>query len=98
MACLAGADRVDFTALKRLVNATDGNLGTHLQKLEVAGYINAEKQFRERKPVTTYSLTQRGRAAFQAYLNQLAAMLPGAEPSYSGADGAGESEAVPKGI
>jgi DNA-binding HxlR family transcriptional regulator len=76
MAALAGVERADFSALKRQVNATDGNLGMHLRKLEEAGYIQADKQFQDRKPVTRYALTDTGKQAFAAYLDQLAAWLP----------------------
>lgn len=76
MAALAGVERMEFTALKRVVNATDGNLGTHLHKLETAGYIDVSKQFRERKPVTYYALSDRGKGAFRSYLDRLALWLP----------------------
>ncbi|MEY3952901.1 MAG: hypothetical protein RL320_1703 [Pseudomonadota bacterium] len=71
MAALAGVERMEFTALKRVVNATDGNL-----KLETAGYIDVSKQFRERKPVTYYALSDRGKGAFRSYLDRLALWLP----------------------
>ena len=36
---------IEFTRLKALVGATDGNLGAHLETLEKAGYIMVEKRF-----------------------------------------------------
>ena len=42
--------RKDFKQLKELTEATDGNLSTHLSKLEKDGYISSEKTFIQRKP------------------------------------------------
>lgn len=74
MAVLASVDRADFTFLRDQVNATDGNLGAHLRKLEDAGYVSADKRFVDRKPVTDYRLTAQGRAAFDAYVAHLASL------------------------
>lgn len=74
MAVLASVERAEFSFLRDQVNATDGNLGAHLRKLEDAGYLSAEKRFVERKPVTDYRLTAQGRAAFDAYVARLAAL------------------------
>jgi DNA-binding transcriptional ArsR family regulator len=79
MALLAGVDEAEFTYLRDQLGATDGNLGTHLRKLEEAGYVSVKKEFRERMPVTRYRLTGQGRKAFQAYLDDLARVL-GVEP------------------
>jgi DNA-binding MarR family transcriptional regulator len=74
MAVLASVERADFTFLRDKVNATDGNLGAHLRKLEDAGYVSAQKRFVDRKPVTDYRLTAQGRAAFDAYVAHLASL------------------------
>ncbi len=63
--------QADFTALKEGTGATDGNLSTHLRKMEDAGYVEAEKIFIKRKPVTRYMLTKKGRAGFEAYVRGL---------------------------
>ena len=39
------AEGLDFTQLKRLTGATDGNLGAHLDHLARAGYVEATKAF-----------------------------------------------------
>lgn len=65
MAILAAVDDAEFTDLREQVNTTDGNLATHLRKLEDAGYVKADKSFRDRKPVTRYRMTEEGRAAFR---------------------------------
>lgn len=74
MAVLASVERAEFSFLREQVNATDGNLGAHLRKLEDAGYLSAEKRFVARKPVTDYRLTAQGRAAFDAYVAHLASL------------------------
>lgn len=75
MAVLATVERAEFTFLRDQVNATDGNLGSHLRKLEEAGYIAVSKRFLERKPVTDYTLTATGRAAFRAYVAHLESLV-----------------------
>ena len=79
MAYLSTASPATFLELKAKVNATDGNLSAHLSKLEEAGYVRIEKQFEGKKPVTRVHLTDAGRDAWIAYLDQLKAMLSAAE-------------------
>lgn len=71
MATLASVEQAEFTFLRARTGATDGNLGTHLRKLEDAGYVVAKKSFVRRKPVSRYTLTANGRKAFAAYLERL---------------------------
>ncbi len=71
MAYLADAEAADFNELKALLQATQGNLSVHLRKLEDAGYIEIEKSFAGRKPLTRARITPSGRAAFAAYLEAL---------------------------
>jgi DNA-binding transcriptional ArsR family regulator len=54
---------------------TWGNLSTHLTKLEEAGYITAEKEFRGKKPHTTLRLTDQGRLAFRDYKQSMQQVL-----------------------
>ncbi|BBB49387.1 winged helix-turn-helix domain-containing protein [Pelolinea submarina] len=78
MAALTALDpdnEVDFTALRDLLEVTDGNLGAHLHKLEEAGYITVNKTFVERKPRTFVSATSAGRLAFQAHVAALEEIL-----------------------
>ncbi|MDX1442491.1 MAG: transcriptional regulator [Gammaproteobacteria bacterium] len=77
MSILAASDAVEFTFIRDRTKTTDGNLSTHLRKLEDAGYIQVEKEFVGRKPVSRYSLTDTGRQAFTAYVERLEQMLPG---------------------
>lgn len=65
----------DFKQLKELTEATDGNLSTHLSKLEKDGYISSEKTFIQRKPRSTYALTATGRRRFEEYVELLSRLL-----------------------
>jgi len=71
-----GEDGIDFTHLKKSINVSDGNLSTHMRKLEEAGYLKVTKQFKGKRPQTLCQLTQGGRAAFTAYLAHLESLLP----------------------
>lgn len=75
MAYLADAEAADFNELKGLLQATQGNLSIHLRKLEEAGYIAIEKSFLGRKPLTRARITDKGRAAFKAYLEALGKLI-----------------------
>ncbi len=68
-------DRSDFLFLKNMTGLTWGNLSTHLSKLEEAGYVVIDKQFRGKKPHTMIRLSDRGRAAFQAYRENMQRIL-----------------------
>lgn len=49
-----------FKELQHFTDATSGNLGAQLVKLEELGYINCKKEFINRKPQSTYQLTEKG--------------------------------------
>ena len=68
-------ESADYVFLMRQTGLTWGNLSTHLTKLEEAGYVEIEKEFRGKKPHTTVSLTKRGRAAFRDYKKSLRKVL-----------------------
>lgn len=70
-------EMMEFTALKKLLDATDGNLATHLNALEGAGYIAVTKDFVGRKPRTRLALTAAGRKAFQKHVAYLRGLLEG---------------------
>ena len=53
---------LEFTRLKAIVNATDGNLGAHLDTLARAGYVDIEKLFVGRRPQTRVRATTTGGA------------------------------------
>lgn len=68
----AGSDaEVEFTFLRGRLGCTDGNLGSHLDKLTAARYVTARKAFVGRKPVTYLSATRTGRRAFEDHVAAL---------------------------
>jgi DNA-binding MarR family transcriptional regulator len=75
MAYLSGAGSADFNELKAKVGGTDGNLSVHLRKLEEAGYLKAEKRFRDRRPLTILHLTDEGREAWITYIRRIESLL-----------------------
>jgi DNA-binding PadR family transcriptional regulator len=72
---LARNDELSFSRLKELVEESDGNLGAQLRKLEDESFISVRKEFRNRRPVTWYSLTDYGREGLDEHLNALAQLL-----------------------
>ncbi|MSP11655.1 MAG: transcriptional regulator [Chloroflexi bacterium] len=64
-------ESADFLFLQRETGLTKGNLSTHLAKLEAAGYVDIEKTFRGKVPLTICLLTEVGREAFKVYRNHL---------------------------
>lgn len=66
-----------FNYLKEKLNVTDGNLSSHIAKLEEAGYINIQKEFLDKKPHTSYQITKKGEKAFRRYIKQLEGLIKG---------------------
>jgi len=64
-----------FSELKEALDVTEGNLSSHLQTMEDAGAIAVEKQFVDRRPQTTYELTDEGRSKFEEHVETLEALL-----------------------
>ena len=79
---LADAEALSFSRLKEFLEETDGNLGSHLAKLEIAGYVTIKKEFQDRKPVTWYRLSKRGRDALSAHLEALEVLIRRAKASH----------------
>jgi len=71
MAMLANGDEVEFTVLRDRLALTDGNIGSHLRKLEEAGYVRCKKAFVDRRPRTTYAILPQGRRAFARHVAEL---------------------------
>ncbi len=61
-------EALEFTRLKAITAATDGNLGAHLATLENAGYVKVSKEFVGKKPRTSVAMTAAGRRAFEAHV------------------------------
>lgn len=75
LSLLITVDEAEFIFLKEKVKTTDGNLSVHLRKLESAEYISVNKQFVDRKPVSSYKLTDYGRKAFETYIENLEKLI-----------------------
>jgi DNA-binding MarR family transcriptional regulator len=69
-----------FPRLKAQVEATDGNLGAHLEALERAGFIAVEKRFEGKKPQTRIRATAIGRRAFAEHVAYLRSIIDQALP------------------
>ncbi|HTY43572.1 MAG TPA: transcriptional regulator [Thermoanaerobaculia bacterium] len=75
VSALAASESLTFLELRRLLDASDGNLSVHARRLEEAGYVACEKSFEGRVPKTVYRLTAEGRRAFERYLSHLEAVV-----------------------
>ena len=75
MSVLLTQNEADFNGLKRVLDATDGNLASHLKALEKENYIKVIKQFIGRKPNTSYLVTEEGTLAFKKHLGALEALI-----------------------
>jgi len=79
MAQLYVVQSADFLFLQNQTQMTPGNLSSHLNKLEDAGYVEVTKEFIERKPHTALTLTKKGRNAFtenRKKMKQVISALP----------------------
>jgi DNA-binding MarR family transcriptional regulator len=77
-ACNPSDEGLDFSHLKKLTGATDGNLGAHLDHLTRAGYVEVSKAFVGRRPRTTVKASVQGRAAFARHVAFLRSIIEGA--------------------
>ncbi len=75
MAYLSAVNYASFPELTRKTETTNGNLSTHLTKLEAAGYIRLEKGYSNKRPQTLVYLTDEGRSAWIAYLDTMKAII-----------------------
>ena len=77
MSVLMVNETYDFNSLKETLDLTDGNLASHLKALEEKGMIRVNKQFIGRKPNTSYSATETGKAEFSHHLKALESLIKG---------------------
>src|SRR6266542_3239022 len=75
VSALAVNESLTFSALKKVLDTTDGNLSVHARKLEEAEYISCTKTFENRLPKTEYKLTASGRRALERYLDHMEALI-----------------------
>jgi DNA-binding MarR family transcriptional regulator len=50
---------------------TDGNVTAHIRTLQESGYVAVAKSYKNKRPLTTVSLTTAGRKAFAGYVDLL---------------------------
>ena len=67
MAYLFVVQSADYIFLQTQTGLTWGNLSSHINKLETAGYVAVVKEFVGKKPHTMLHLTDGGREAFRDY-------------------------------
>jgi DNA-binding MarR family transcriptional regulator len=64
---LYAVSEADFLYLQNECGLTQGNLSSHLSRLEEEKYVLVEKTFKGKYPLTVCSLTTKGRKAFEEY-------------------------------
>lgn len=72
---------VPFSDLQGTLGMTSGNLSTHLQRLEQAGYVAIDKTFEDRTPVTRIHLTPSGAQAYATYQEGLRDYIAPPDPA-----------------
>ncbi|WP_055481583.1 winged helix-turn-helix domain-containing protein [Sphaerimonospora mesophila] len=77
VAALAAAEKADFRFLRDTIEVSDSLLSKHILTLEEAGYVHVNKTFVGKRARTWLSLTDRGRAAFQNYMDVLRRITEG---------------------
>jgi DNA-binding MarR family transcriptional regulator len=71
MAYLFVVRSADLVFLQTQTGLTWGNLSSHINKLETAGYVVIEKDFVGKKPHTMLHLTNKGRTSFSDYRKKM---------------------------
>jgi DNA-binding MarR family transcriptional regulator len=75
VALLSVVKEADFLYLLRESRLTKGNLSSHLSKLEDASYVEIEKTYRGKIPLSLVRLTPSGKTAFQNYRKAMNGLL-----------------------
>ena len=75
LAFLSVVKSANFVFLLSRTGLTYGNLSSHMSKLEEAGYIEVEKEIKNKRPHTMLSLTDKGRSAFDTYRQNMLQLL-----------------------
>ena len=71
MSLLAASPELSFTEMRTSLKMTDGNLMAHMRTLQEAGYVAVTKVFDGGRPLTTYTLTNKGQKSFGQYIDLL---------------------------
>jgi DNA-binding transcriptional ArsR family regulator len=68
---LIAVKSAEFAVLMEITQATQGNLSIQLKKLSEAEYILIEKTFKGNYPLTSCQITEKGREAFEKYVENI---------------------------
>jgi len=71
LAYLVVVDGMDFLSLMRQTGLTQGNLSSHIRKLENEGYVEIQKDFIGKRPRTMLNISSKGRKAFMEYRERM---------------------------
>lgn len=71
LTALSACHSADFVFLMRLTALTQGNLGSHLARLEAARLVEIVKTVHDRRPLTTVVLTPEGARRIERHWVQL---------------------------
>ncbi|GGK40725.1 transcriptional regulator [Deinococcus malanensis] len=77
LSVLAGVQEAEFRFMESTLGLSKGNLSSHATKLEEAGYLEVNKAFRGKVPVTSYRITETGCQALDGYWAALRGAAPG---------------------
>ncbi|MDP9289555.1 MAG: transcriptional regulator [Thermoproteota archaeon] len=66
---------IPYVELRKRLQIADGSLVANFRYLEKAGFTTYQKQIRGRKTVTTYSITEKGRKAFEDFRKHMLCVL-----------------------
>lgn len=68
-------EKMEYLRLQKDWKFSQGNLASHLIKLEKSGYVALVKTYKGKRPQTLCSLTKKGRDALYAYSEMLKSAL-----------------------
>jgi len=68
-------ESADFLFIMNQTGLTQGNLSSHLNKLEESSIIEVIKSFVGKRPRTTIKLTKEGRSRFEKYVESVKGFL-----------------------
>lgn len=75
MALLSRNRAASFVWVRDTLNLTDGNLGSHVERLVASGYVHAGRQLTRTGFQVWLRITAKGDEAYRAYLSELQALL-----------------------
>jgi DNA-binding transcriptional ArsR family regulator len=67
LVALSACEKADFLFLLNITGLTKGNLSSHLSKLAEAGFVEIQKTYEGKTPITYAKLTLEGKEALKEY-------------------------------